>query len=272
MTKVLGFILIFFVYISAFFYQEQQNQYLSPQLSQTLPVNVHRIAAGYMVQLWAEMIYIKTIVFLGGRKPGLDPQSYADYLAEHFSVIASLHPGFIDTYFLCESSLSSLGPEYTRKTNAVLVKGIIEKPDNWILPFFKAFNHFRYLDEPVEAAEILYKTAQLSGAPDWFGHLASLLSAKGGNIVTGLIWLKAMLATEKDEAVQERYKQEIVIFENAARVQQAIQKYHEVFNHPPADLSDLVPGIIPELPKIEGGFSLSWNPPVLSLIRPKSKL
>jgi hypothetical protein len=150
--------------------------------------------------------------------------------------------------------------------------GIAEKPDNWKLPFYNAFNLFYYLDEPAEAAEILYKTTQIPGAPVWLGHLASFLSAKGGNIYAGLIWLKAMLAAEKDEMIQERYKKEIVVFENAVQVQQAVQEYSDLYNHPPKELNDLVPDIIPEIPKIGEGFSLSWEPPVLSLIRPNAKL
>lgn len=271
MGKIIVFVFISLFYISAFFIQERQAQYRPPHLSQTLPANVHKITAGYMVQLWAEMLYIKTTVFLGGRKSGQEHQNYAENLAEHFLVISTLHPGFIDTYFLCESSLSSLGSDSAKKTNAVLEKGIAEKPDNWILLFFKAFNHFHYLDESAEAAEILYKATQIPGAPVWFGHLASMLSARGGNIYAGLMWLKAMLAAERDEMMRERYKKEIVIFEKAVRVLQAVQKYSDLFNHPPKELNDLVPDIIPELPKIEEGFALSWKPPVLSLIRPNGE-
>lgn len=270
--KIIVFVSILLVYVFAFSIQERQNQYMPPHLTQTLPAKVHKITAGYMVQLWAEMLYIKTTVFLGGRKPGQDPQSYVENLADHFSVIATLHPGFIDTYFMCESSLSSHGSDFVKKTNDVLEKGIAEKPDNWILPFFKAFNLFHYLDESAEAAQILYKTTQIPGAPVWLGHLASMLSAKGGNIYAGLIWLKAMLAAEKDEMMQERYKKEILIFENAVRVLQAVQEYSALYHHPPKELNDLVPDFISELPKIEEGFSLSWKPPVLSLIRPNAKL
>jgi len=272
MVKIIVFASILLFYISAFFIQELQIQYVPPHLTQTLPVRVHKIAAGYMYQLWAEMLYIKTIVFLGGRKPGQEHQSYAENLAEHFSVISTLHPDFIDTYFMCESSLSSLGSDYAKKTNAVLEKGMSAKPDNWILPFFKGFNYFRYLNEPIKAAETLYKASRITGAPVWLGHLASILSAQGGDIYAGLIWLKAMLATEKDEIMQERYKKEIIVFENAVRVLQAVQKYSALYNHPPKELNDLVPDIIMEIPKIEEGFFLAWTPPVLSLIRPNAKL
>ncbi len=271
MVKIVVFVSILLFYLSAFFIQELQIQYVPPHLTPTLPARVHKIAAGYMYQLWAEMLYIKTIVFLGGRKPGQEHQSYAENLAEHFSVISTLHPDFIDTYFMCESSLSSLGSDCAQKTNAVLERGIAANPGNWILPFFKGFNYFRYLDEPKKAAETLYKASQITDAPVWLGHLASILSAQGGDIYAGLIWLKAMLATEKDERIQELYKKEIIVFENAVRVLQAVQKYSELFNRPPNKLNDLVPDFIPEIPKIEQGFALSWKPPVLRLIRPHAE-
>ena len=272
MAKIIGFASIFLIYFSTFLLQEQQIKFIQPQLTQTLPAKVHKIAAGYMYQLWAEMLYIKTTVFLGGLKnPGQVDQESALGLAEHFQVISDLHPDFIDTYFMCESSLSSLGPEYARETNAVLEKGMRAKPDNWILPFFKGFNHFRYLDEPREAGAILYSASQLPGAPVWLGHLAGILSAEGGDIRAGLIWLKAMLVTEKDEAIKERYHKEIIIFQKAVRVLKAIEDYTNLFNHPPRILEDLVPQYISHLPKIEGGFILVWNPPTLKLIRPSKK-
>nr|NJM02674.1 hypothetical protein [Desulfobacula sp.] len=203
-AKICAFVSILLIYLSAFFIQERQIRNMPPHLTQTLPARVHKIAAGYMYQLWAEMLYIKTTVFLGGRKPGQEPQSYAENLAEHFWVISTLHPDFIDTYFICESSLSSLGSDSVKKTNAVLEKGIAAKPDNWILLFFKGFNHFRYQSDPGEAASTLYKASRIPGAPVWLGHLAILLSAEGGDIYAGLMWLKAMLATERDEMMRDQ--------------------------------------------------------------------
>jgi len=268
MVRIIGFVLIVSVYVTVFFLQERMTQETLPRLAPTLPAKVQKVASGYMYQLLAEMLYIKTTVFLGGREPGQDPQGYAPSLTEHFSAISTLHPNFLDTYFLCESSLSSLGPEYARHANTVLEKGITGLPDNWILPFFKGFNHFRYLDEPREAAVILHSASRLPKAPALIGHLASVLSAQGGDIYAGLMWLKAMLATEEDEMIQKRYRKEIAIFEDAVRVLKAIQEYRNTFHHPPMTLDVLVPNFIPQLPEIKGNFILSWTPPTLRLIRP----
>lgn len=271
MTKIIGFASILLIYLSAFFLQERQVRHAPPHLSPTLPARVHKIAAGYMYQLLAEMLYIKTTVFLGGRTPDQEHHSYAPTLADHFSVISTLHPDFIDTYFMCESSLSSLGHDYAQKTNAVLENGIAAKPDNWILPFFKGFNHFYYLDEPLEASTVLYSASQIPEAPVWLGHLASILSAKGGDIYAGLIWLKAMLATEKDEITQARYRNEIIVFEKAVQVLKAVREYENTFNHSPPALEDLAPKFLPRIPTLEEGYTLVWNPPTLRLTRPSKK-
>ncbi len=271
MAKIIGFTSILFIYLSAFVVQERQVRHVPPHLSPTLPAKVHKVAAGYMYQLLAEMLYIKTTVFLGGRTPDEEDQSYAPTLADHFSVISTLHPDFIDTYFMCESSLSSLGPDSARKTNAVLEKGMAAKPDNWILPFFKGFNHFYYLNEPLEASTVLYSTSQLPDAPTWLGHLASMLSAKGGDIYAGLIWLKAMLSTENDEITQARYRNEIIVFEKAVQVLKAIREYENNFNYSPPTLEDLVPRFLPGIPKLEEGYALVWNPPTLRLTRPSTR-
>ena len=50
--------------------QEQKAQNRNVSLEIALPVSFHKIAAGYIKQLAAEMLFIRTSVFLGGVRPG----------------------------------------------------------------------------------------------------------------------------------------------------------------------------------------------------------
>ena len=43
------------------------------------------------------------------------------------------------------------------------------------------------MNEPLKGAEAFAEAAKLPEAPPMFGHLAALLSAKGGDIAAGLI-------------------------------------------------------------------------------------
>lgn len=268
--KISKIIFIFFVaaYAISFSVQERIAKTSDPYLSFPLPPQVQKIALGYLRQITGIMHFIKTNVFLGGIQVDYPTETYKISLAENFKTMSTLHPYFLDTYHLCESSLSYIGPEQTRQANEVLKIGMEALPDVWEIPFFIGFNHFHYLNENREAAEVLLKTSKIPGAPDWFGHLASMLAAEGGDIYAGLIWLKAMKSAEEDEMSKERYQVEIDAFEKALTVQKAILSYREKYNRVPNDLQLLIPEFLGHMPQFNGEFVLKYNPPTLKLVRP----
>jgi hypothetical protein len=255
-----------------FFYQEQYAAQSVEILEYPLPGIVQKTVLGYLRQIWAEMHFIKTAVFLGGNFTNNPDETYSNTLAKNFEVMAELHPHFIDIYFLCESSLPHNGPRWTRAANDVLKMGMDAHPERWELPFFQGFNYNHLLKEPVQAAKMLMIAAKKPGAPDWLEHLASLRAAQGGDILSGLVMLKAMLESEKDPVIQKRYEKDIMHFEQALKVQKGIYTYFKKYNVSPKVLSDLVPEFLPELPDFDGTFYLEWVPPDLRLKRPTRKI
>jgi len=231
-----------------------------------MPFELHK-AQGYLRQLAAELLYIKTVVFIGGREGGTDPESYADQLATNFHIMANLHPKLQDIYYICEPSLSWINTDSARRANEVLDIGVQAHPDQWFIPFFVGFNHFRYLNEPSVASNYLHKASLINGAPIWIGHLSVMLAAQGGNITTGLLCLKAMLATEEDEAAKSRYRKAITDFEKATLVLQAIASYEELHGTPPSSLQELVPEQLNHLPALRDMYILEYVPPHLYLRR-----
>jgi hypothetical protein len=265
---LMGLILLYGFIFSA---QEQKNQDRDVSLEIALPVNFHKIAAGYLKQLAAEMLFIKTSVFLGGLRPGTPPDGYADALGNNFAVMTSLYPRFIDPYYFCQGFLPPISPEAAAKASTILETGIAAYPDDLVLRFFHGTNFFLYMNEPLKGAQVFAEAAKLPKAPPLFAHLAALLSAKGGDITAGLISLQTMLAAEKDEAVRTRYQQEIVIFEQALNVQTALNAYTSKHGSAPKTLQQLVPEFLPQLPEIKDSFILVYDPPTLRLQRTDRK-
>ena len=261
------FFLLLFSYGALFSLQESRFSESSQQLSHPLPPAIQRIAGGYLRQLGGEMQFIKASVFYGGVKPGRDPLEYAEPLAQHFTAAASLHPQFIDTYFLCQAILPYINNDYARYTNTVLAQGMTALPNNIILPFFAGFNHFYYLDEPLEAARLFHLAAAKPNGPPMLEHLANILSAEGGNIYAALIGLRGMYASEKDAQIKMRYAEEIAAFEKAVTVLNAIQRHEKMKGTPPTALADLVPDYLPAIPDVGPIFRLEWQPPHLGVVR-----
>lgn len=261
------FFLLLIFYGMLFPLQETRFSESSQQLSHPLPPVIEKIALGYLKQLGGEMHFVKASVFYGGLQPGFDPLKFAEPFARHLTAAATLHPQFIDTYFLCQATLPYINNEYAEYANSVFAQGMAALPDNFLLPFFIGFNHFYHLKDPHNAALFLKIASEKPNGPSWLGHLASTLAAEGGDIYGGLIWLKAMLAGEEDERVRERYQHSIVMFERAVTVQQAINTYKNQHGQYPAVLDALVPEELAALPEFDPPFQLSWEPPTLRLIR-----
>ena len=251
-----------------FTYQEQKAQSRNISLEYSLPVGFHTIAAGYVKQLAAEILFIRTIVFIGGLKTDTPSTKYENALANNLKVMTSLYPRFIDPYFACEAFLPSISPEQAKNANSILETGINAYPDNFIFRFFYGTNFFLWMNEPLKSAKAFEEASKIPNAPLIFEHLAAVLSAQGGQITAGLITLKTMLASEMDEGIRSRYQKEIAIFEQAVQVNDALFAYQKKYNAPPDDLNQLVPEFIPAIPEIKDTFILVYNKPLLRLVRP----
>lgn len=270
-TRLPLFFLLLSFYGVLFSLQDARFSESSQQLSHPLPPAIQKIALGYLRQLGGEMQFIKASVFYGGLKTGRDPLEYTESLAHHFAAATTLHPHFIDTYYFCQATLPHINNDYARYANTVLAQGIAALPNNIILPFFAGFNHFYYLDEPLEAARLFHLAAAKPNAPPILEHLANILSAEGGNIYAALIGLRGMYASEKDEQIKMRYAEEITAFEKAVTVLNAIQRHEKMNGTPPAALSDLVPKYLPAIPDIGPVFTLEWKSPHLQVVRVAKK-
>jgi hypothetical protein len=235
------------------------------------PPAFYRVAAGYLQQLAAEMLFIRVSVFLGGVPPGTDKTSYEDALANNFEVMTTLYPRFIDPYYFTQGFLPSISTESAARAAGIFETGIAAYPEDYVLRFFYGTNFFLTMNEPLKGAKAFADAAQLPKAPPLFGHMAALLSAQGGDIAAGLISLKTMLAAEKEEVVRTRYAEEIVIFEQALEVQKALNAYTTKFGTAPKELAQLIPEFLPQLPEIKDSFTLVYDPPNLHLKRPDRK-
>jgi len=267
LLRGLTFSTLIIVYFLIFLSLNQSFPNNKVNLERALPTKFQQVTSGYLKQLVSEIIFIKTSVFLGGVKQSTLETTYSGTLANNFEVMTSLYPEFIDPYFFCQSFLTSLSRESAKRANAVLKTGIETFPDNLILRFFYAFNFYRDLNDPLKSAEAFKEASTLPNAPPMFAHLATIFSAKGGNLQAGLRMLKTMAAMEDNEKMLVKYQQEIDIFKKALVVENAISLYTKKLFSAPEKLEDLVPEFLDQLPEIKNNFILKYKPPVLRLER-----
>lgn len=263
------FALTLCVFGLVFAVQEKIAGHAEPYLAPAMPTQIQRVALGYMQQLGAEMLFVRAAVFLGGLPAGVAPESYAATLAQNFDVMTELYPRFVDPYYLAQSSLPHISPEYAAQANTILARGMKAVPEHLILPFFAGFNYFHYMEQPQKAAEVFFEMAQRPEAPTWLGHLAAVLAAQGGNLYGGRLTLEAMLASEEDEIVRERYQRSLEAFDKAIVVFEATSQFEKDHGYPPDSLGLLVPNYLQNIPDLGTDFEMVWEPPTLRLVRSK---
>jgi len=267
--KRIAFLILMCIYISIYVYQEERNKLKEAVLPTLLPISLYQVMGGYTKQLMAESIFIQSVVFLGS-SPLPEVKTYKDNLHQHYLIIQELHPYLSDTYYLTESSLSWISQEDVKRVNAILAEGMLYNDDFWVLYFFKGFNEFHYLDDPVTAANTLYGAANLKSTPKWLTRLATILAAKGGELEIGLVWLQAMKMNEQNPEEVKRYEESILTFKKAIEVKKALLYYKKKNQSWPESLDDLVPDFISELPLLKGDqYALSYVNQKLRLVRKK---
>jgi len=236
------------------------------QYAPSPPEPVQYAASNYLRQLFADMLIIKTKVFIGGLDSKVNPALYADALSNDFITAAKLNPQLIDTYFIGESAISWAGKEYAKQANTMLKVALEHRPDQWIIPFFMGFNHFFYLQDSASAISYINMAHQRHGPP-WLHHFATLLAGQSGQLKTGHLWLQAMYRGEKDPSQKARYKQDMEDFEYALKVQHAVDVYHIQTGKYPDSLSQLTPHYFEKV-KIKGAYhEIHYQKPSVQLFR-----
>ncbi|MGE4345478.1 MAG: hypothetical protein AB7F20_14595 [Geoalkalibacter sp.] len=252
-------------YLALWFVQEGKTRWNDLYLSPAPPAPLLHVASGYGRQMAGFALFVKVAIFQGGTLQGADKLSYADNMVQNFAVMTRLYPEFKDAFIYCQSFLAPIAPEYAERTNAILDRAVRQHPDDFLFPFYQAFNYFYYLDEPVKAAELFYKMSKLPEAPAWFGSLAGKLMGRGGNLLAGRDMLQAMFVTEQDEFVKDRYRRGIDNFNRAIDVQKSLDRYRDEKGRDADSLEELVPEYLQALPSFEDDYFLVWEPPLLRL-------
>jgi len=238
------------------------------QLSPVMPLSFYQIIAPYLRQLSAESLYIQTMVFIGDVDSTIMQRPYEKSLSAHFFTIQKLHPPLIDTYYSAQGFLPWLSREGTLSANAIHEEGMKVLPTNWRIPFYAGFNHFYFLNDPEGAAPLLRKSFETGNSPRLVGHLASMLAARGSDLVVSLVWIKSMLEREQDETIRQRYIKDVDMLERSLAVQAAIRNYYQKHGALPTRLDALIPDFIAEIPVFAQGYRLNYSDGRLSLIRP----
>ncbi len=109
-------------------------------------------------------------------------------------------------------------PEPLRNVIRFLIRGAIQHPERWHLPFFVGFTYFYFLHDTTNAAHYLRWAARTPGAPPGLEELARRISQKEIRTRVAIGVLKELQKRTPSEKVRETFRKEI------QRLQQQLQR------------------------------------------------
>ena len=262
MKSVIVFLAGMVLYSTFFVLHERQWAGRVERLAMAQPVPYYRALAGYVQELVAEMIFVRTNVFIGRatmQKDSLLPDGPA--IAQNFEVASALYPRFQAPYYPAQAFLPELSPELARRTNAILESGITAYPGDLSLRFSHAANYFLWMNDSVRASEAFAKAAAIPGAPPLYERLAEMFASPDGALKAGLLSLLVLRNAEKDPKVKAKYGRQLLMYERAIEVQNAVQAYIRDHGAAPATLEHLLPLYLPVVPVFDRDYRLIYNSP-----------
>lgn len=181
-------------------------------------------------------------------------------------VSTDLDPYFFDPYYFANAGLAR-NLDLVPDINALLEKGIEKRDWDWMLPFFKGFNYFYYLQDNIKAAEYLMLGAQRPDAMPLLATLAARVSYQGKRTENAIVFLRGILSRTKDEQTRKLYRTRLEALEKIYLLEQAVSLYRQRYSRFPSSLNDLANSkIIHHIPEdpYGGTFFLSEDGSVQS--------
>ncbi len=142
-----------------------------------------------------------------------------------------------------------------RMANELLWRGIEHHPDEWRNRFYLAFNHYFYLGEHAEAAEVLEPAIGMPKAPRYLGRLVARLKGQDQGLDVPAAFLRELIARAPDGYARAHYERALdeIETERRARVldraREAFRERHGRDIEDVAELVSVAPPILRKLPE-----------------------
>lgn len=198
----------------------------------------------------SDYIILKLLTFHGDklikREKVTTPEWTMTYQA--LQTASSLDPLFWDPYLFAETTLP-WDAGMVSETNELLIRAAEARKSDYLPYFFLWFNHYFFLKDPGTSAGYLEKAAQKPGAPIYYSTLSSRMSLYGHDVVSGIIFLQAMLQEIHDPLARQGLLMRLDALKKIDFLEKKLAEYEEKFKKKATHLNDLITsGILSSIP------------------------
>jgi tetratricopeptide (TPR) repeat protein len=215
---------------------------------------VAKLASLGFDSLLSDFHWLRAVQVAGGGDS--DPTQHAEHLGRLIDVVTSLDP-WVDHPYRFAAIWMTDTEERVREANRLLRRGIEHHPEDWRGYFYLGFNHFFYLGENQQAAQVLEQAIQRPGAPRYLPRLVARLRAEGADLDAAEVFLRELLRNAPDEYAQAEYQgalDEIEVERQARFLDRARRAYRELSGEDISHPMDLLHGphaVLSSLPSPE---------------------
>lgn len=198
----------------------------------------------------ANMMFLNASNFIG-RKLMERSQPSADEWHQFYLLldrITELDGRFLDPYVFAEMMLAWQARMYD-EAELLLKKAMIYRQDDWRMPYYIGFNYFYFQKKNTAGARYIMKAANIKGCPHYLANLATRLAFYGERSKTALLFLKQMLAENKQVALTPELKKHFDALEGAALIEDAALSFKQQHSASAKTIDDLLKsGLLGEIP------------------------
>ena len=168
----------------------------------------------------ADALWMKAISYFGGH--ALTDQEYP-WLFHILDQVTTLDPPFRQPYVFGGVVLAVESGAPAQST-ALLRKGMVYYPGEWLFPFYIGFHTFSPFPDPVKAAEYIQAAATLPAHPEYLPRLAASLLTRAGRLDAAIRFLETVAENTEDEGTRYGLYQKIRDL-RAGRIPDGLQEY-----------------------------------------------
>jgi len=230
----------------------------------TSPAVLTRLALSFDAVV-ADLYWIRSIQYYGGRRLSTDAVKDYDLLYPLLDLTTSLDPDFSIAYRFGAFFLSERAPGGAGRPDlaiALLEKAMRRHPERWEYPHDVGFVYYRDGDYK-EAAQWFTRASALPDAAEWLAPLAAVTLATGGDTRASRVLWTNILASDEEwlKDIAKQRLQQLDAIDTIAVLEERTAEYQRRMGKPPGSWEDMIrAGLIPGLPIDPAGHPYVLEP------------
>jgi hypothetical protein len=199
----------------------------------------------------ADMMFLNASNFIGRNLMERRSPSSEEWQTFYFMLdrMSSLDGRFLDSYIFAEMMLAWQAKMYD-EANFLLEKARKYRPHDWRMPYYIGFNHFFFQKNYTLGADYIMQAANISGSPAYLPNLAARLAFYGARSKTALLFMKELIAENKQVELNPELEKRLAAFEAAASIEDAAVEFVNRYGRSPENIHELVStNVLPAIPQ-----------------------